>query len=465
MHQLELIKRELAKAKFEVGYFEQSDANICVTKMLSGFDDWSSKAISERSSILYKIADLYEQNQFTLIKALMVEAKKTLADAISEVRESIDFCRYYAREASHIMQPKKMASITGEENILHLTPKGVFVCISPWNFPLAILTGQIVAALVCGNTVVAKPAEQTPTIANIAVGLMYKAGVSANALTLAMGSGEAVGAALTANSKISGVCFTGGTDTAKHIQKNLLANPAVVTFIAETGGINGMIVDSTALLEQTLDDILQSAFGSAGQRCSALRVLFVQEDIADDLVKLIKGAVQELNFNSGISSDINDVIDENAAKSINCHASVGWHPDWTPAFAGVTSCSVIPAVIELKNISELKAEIFGPVLHIVRFANIEDAIMQINSSGYGLTCGIQTRIESRAEYMAGKIRAGNIYINRSQIGAVVESQPFGGMSLSGTGPKAGGQHYLPRFCNEKVITTNKTAIGGNLDIL
>jgi RHH-type proline utilization regulon transcriptional repressor/proline dehydrogenase/delta 1-pyrroline-5-carboxylate dehydrogenase len=427
------------------------------------------EAASQSKPIL-KFADLMEENYLELVKILREEGRKTLQDAINEVREAVDFCRYYSLQAEHIMQPRKMAGITGEENIYQLEPRGKFVCISPWNFPLAIFTGQIVAALATGNKVVAKPAAQTPRIAQKAVELMHKAGVPKDMLELKIGEGSSVGKALVSAPDIAGVVFTGSNDTAKKIAKSILENnPALIPFIAETGGQNCMIVDSTALIEHAVDDVVLSAFGSAGQRCSALRVVYVQEDIADKFIDVLTGAMKELEVSKALSADVGEVIDAGAKESLNEHIS-----EMKREAKLLYACTaqgegnyIPPHLFEIKSISQLHKENFGPVLHLIRYkaAHIDDVIVEVNSTGYGLTFGIQTRIKSRAEYIASRVRSGNIYVNRSMIGAVVESQPFGGMGLSGTGFKAGGEEYLKRFCSEKVITTNTTAIGGNLDLI
>ena len=437
------------------------------------FEEWNSIGVYKRAEILKTIADEFEKNSDELIKILVYEAKKTPQDAIGEIREAIDFCRFYANAAEQILEPKTTAGITGEQNIYSHQGRGAFVCISPWNFPLSIFTGQVVAALVTGNLVFAKPAEQTPNIAKFAINLMHKAGVPKQVLKLEIGAGEKIGAKLVASPDIAGVCFTGSTEVARKINTSLTQNNKnIVPLIAETGGQNCMIVDSTALLEQTVDDVVISAFGSAGQRCSALRVLYLQNDIADEFIELLKGAVAAIKIgkSNDVSVDISEVIDDEAKKILDEHI-------FKMQREAVFICKaekeieggsfVPPHVFEIRSISELPREVFGPILHIIRFKSneVDKVIADINSTGYGLTCGVQTRIESRANYIAEKIKAGNVYINRSMIGAVVESQPFGGMGLSGTGPKAGGEDYLRRFCTEKIITTNKTAFGGNLELL
>jgi RHH-type proline utilization regulon transcriptional repressor/proline dehydrogenase/delta 1-pyrroline-5-carboxylate dehydrogenase len=364
--------------------------------------------------------------------------------------------------------------VTGETNTLRLTARGVWVCISPWNFPLAIFAGQVAAALATGNTVLAKPAEQTPGVALAAVQILHAAGVPVDALQLLHGAGETIGAALVAQPGVAGVVFTGSTQVAKIIQRALAAKDgAIVPLIAETGGINAMVVDSSALPEQVVDAVGMSAFRSAGQRCSALRLLCVHESIADGVIEMVQGAARELKTGdpSDLSTDVGPVIDQEAYDNIqrqiqrlSREARVLVQPD-------ATSASVIPNLIaphafEVKSIAEVKSEIFGPVLQIVRWSgDPSDVIAQINALGYGLTMGIQTRIDSRANALAQAAYIGNVYINRNMIGAVVGVQPFGGEGLSGTGPKAGGPHYLYRFCAEQTVTVNTTAAGGNAALL
>jgi RHH-type transcriptional regulator, proline utilization regulon repressor / proline dehydrogenase / delta 1-pyrroline-5-carboxylate dehydrogenase len=403
---------------------------------------------------------------------LVREGLKTLPDAVSEVREAVDFCRYYAEQAQARLGAHALPGPTGESNELRLHGRGVFVCISPWNFPLAIFAGQVVAALVAGNAVAAKPAEQTPAVARAFVELLHGAGVPAAALTLLHGAGETVGAALVAHPACAGVCFTGSTQVAKIIQRTLAAQDGpIVPLIAETGGLNAMIVDSTALPEQVVDAVVQSAFRSAGQRCSALRLLCVHEGIADGVIEMLKGAMAELKLGdpARLDTDVGPVIDAQA------HAGLLQHIERLHREArlvGETAAHdplpgfIRPVAFELERIADLKEEVFGPVLHIVRWRGDVDAVVaQINALGYGLTLGIQTRIDSRAQRLAEAARIGNVYVNRNMIGAVVGVQPFGGEGLSGTGPKAGGPHYLYRFCAEQTLTINTTAAGGNAALL
>jgi len=446
---------------------------------------WSKVAVTERATILRKAADAL-QSRLPHFSALLVkEAFKTWNDAISEVREAIDFLRYYAAQAEAIMQPQTLPGkegntvlgITGESNELFLTGRGTWVCISPWNFPLAIFTGQIAAALVTGNTVLAKPAEQTPGVALDMVKLMHAAGVPEGALQLLHGPGETVGAALVAAPGVAGVVFTGSTQVAKTINRALAAKDGpIVPLIAETGGINAMLVDSTALPEQVCDAVMQSAFRSAGQRCSALRLLCLHEEIADHVIEMICGAARELVVGdpSDPATDVGPVIDAEAFEGIqhqirrlNVEAKrLPAQSEKAQAATSKIANLIAPQAYEVANISDLKQEIFGPVLHIVRWTGDPlKVIEQINALGYGLTIGIQTRIDSRAQQLAHAAHIGNVYINRNQIGAVVGVQPFGGEGLSGTGPKAGGPHYLYRFCAEQTITINTTAAGGNAALL
>ncbi len=458
----------------------------------NSYQKWSKVDVAQRAAILRKAADtmLAQTPQFCAL--LVKEAFKTWGDAVSEVREAVDFLRYYADEAERIMQPMEMPQIrgaqtgfmygvTGETNTLRLTARGVWVCISPWNFPLAIFAGQVAAALATGNTVLSKPAEQTPGIAKMAVDLLHAAGVPADALQLLHGAGETVGACLVAQPGVAGVVFTGSTEVAKIINRALAAKDgAIVPLIAETGGINAMLVDSSALPEQVVDAVVMSAFRSAGQRCSALRLLVVHSAIADGVIHMLQGAAQELVAGNPaeLTTDVGPVIDREAFDNIQKHierlkseskvlvAQVNTAKIATNTIANPIPNLIAPHAFEVARIAEVKAEIFGPVLQVVRWdGNPDDVIAQINALGYGLTLGIQTRIDSRAQALAAAAHVGNIYINRNMIGAVVGVQPFGGEGLSGTGPKAGGPHYLYRFCAEQTVTVNTTAAGGNAALL
>ena len=448
---------------------------------ISSYQKWSKIAVAERAAVLRKAADALEQQTPRFCALLVKEAFKTWGDAVSEVREAVDFLRYYANEAERVMTPIALPGPTGETNELRLTGRGVWVCISPWNFPLAIFMGQVAAALATGNAVVAKPAEQTPGVAWEAVRLLHAAGVPEGALQLAHGPGETVGAALVAAPGVAGVVFTGSTQVAKIINRALAAKDGPITpLIAETGGINAMLVDSSALPEQVADAVVQSAFRSAGQRCSALRLLCIHEGIADAVIAMIQGAAQELSVGdpSELATDVGPVIDKEAFDNIAGHvkrlnaSSKVLLAQVIPSQAApdLIANLIRPAAFEVASLAEVTDEIFGPVLQIVRWgsgalATPEDVIAQINALGYGLTLGIQTRIDSRAQALAAAAHIGNIYINRNMIGAVVGVQPFGGEGLSGTGPKAGGPHYLYRFCSEQTVTVNTTAAGGNVQLM
>ncbi len=468
-----------------VSLFDAKLASSALDTCSSSYRIWSNTPVAQRAAILRTAADTLQHQLPTFCALLVKEAFKTWGDAVSEVREAIDFLRYYANEAERVMQPvslphhsdavmQGMASgVTGETNTLRLKPRGVWVCISPWNFPLAIFMGQVAAALATGNTVLAKPAEQTPGVAQAAVALLHAAGVPADALQLCHGPGDTVGAALVALDGIAGVVFTGSTQVAKIINRALAAKDGPITpLIAETGGINAMVVDSSALPEQVCDAVIQSAFRSAGQRCSALRLLCVHEAIADNVIKMIAGAVQELvcGDSADLATDVPRVIDAEAYQNIAQHLKHLFSQSKqlltrvNPAQAAINL--VVPQMFEVANIADAKAEIFGPVLQVVRYKGEPmQVIDQINALGYGLTIGIQTRIDSRAQALAHAAHIGNVYINRSTIGAVVGVQPFGGEGLSGTGPKAGGPHYLLRFCAEQTVTVNTTAAGGNAALL
>ncbi|MGB1319902.1 MAG: bifunctional proline dehydrogenase/L-glutamate gamma-semialdehyde dehydrogenase PutA [Vibrio gallaecicus] len=420
----------------------------------AAFGDWKETSIEIKSAALDKLADLLEENLAELVAICHQEAGKTIHDSIDEVREAVDFCRYYAKQASNL-EAFELTGFDGVSRNASRQGRGVFVCISPWNFPLAIFLGQITAALVAGNTVVAKPAEQTSLIAARAMELMAEAGFPAGTIQLLPGRGAEIGSALTSHNAIAGVAFTGSTPTAQRINVSLATRKAKpVPFIAETGGQNAMIVDSTALPEQVVRDVVRSAFASAGQRCSALRVLFIQEDIADRVIGLIQGAMDELSV--GIphlhKTDVGPVIDSNAKLKLLAHLETMTQTQKKVAQLTLGSdCEhgdfVPPSAFEISDISCLKEEQFGPVLHIVRFkaSELTQVVEQINQTGFGLTMGIHSRNETTYRWIEKHARVGNCYINRDQVGAVVGVQPFGGQGLSGTGPKAGGPHYLYRF--------------------
>jgi RHH-type proline utilization regulon transcriptional repressor/proline dehydrogenase/delta 1-pyrroline-5-carboxylate dehydrogenase len=477
--------------------FDAKMAASAVQTSAVGYQQWSAMAVTQRAATLRQAADALQAELPRFCALLVKEAFKTWNDAVSEVREAIDFLRYYAQQAERIMPPQTMPGlegdtllgVTGESNELRLGGRGPWVCISPWNFPLAIFLGQVAAALATGNTVLAKPAEQTPAVALEAVKLLHAAGVPADALQLLHGPGETVGAALVAAPGVAGVVFTGSTQVAKIINRALAAKDGpIVPLIAETGGINAMLVDSTALPEQVADAVMQSAFRSAGQRCSALRLLCVHDEIADGVIAMISGATRELRCGDPalLATDVGPVIDSEAFDGIErqlkrlrrearellgdtAKSDQKMPPAQSPrvndAIQSIPNM-VAPQAFEVQHISDVKEEIFGPVLHIVRWRGDPlKVIAQINALGYGLTLGIQTRIDSRAQQLARAAHIGNVYINRNQIGAVVGVQPFGGEGLSGTGPKAGGPHYLYRFCAEQTITINTTAAGGNVQLM
>jgi RHH-type proline utilization regulon transcriptional repressor/proline dehydrogenase/delta 1-pyrroline-5-carboxylate dehydrogenase len=447
-----------------------AEAQAAVEQAIKAFAGWNHTPVAERAATLRRAADAMQQHLPRLCALLVKEAHKGWGDAVSEVREAIDFLRYYANDAERVMAPQTLPGPTGESNTLRMEGRGAWVCISPWNFPLAIFVGQVAAALATGNTVLAKPAEQTPAIALEAVKLLHAAGVPASALQLLHGPGETVGASLVAQPGIAGVVFTGSTQVAKIIQRALAAKDGpIIPLIAETGGINAMLVDSTALPEQVADAVVQSAFRSAGQRCSALRLLCVHEAIADGVIEMIEGAAKELVAGdpSELATDLGPVIDAEAFEGITRHVQ-RLHTNARPLLgsrraAHALAHVIAPQMFEVGSIAEVTQEIFGPVLQVVRWGGDPMAVMQqINALGYGLTLGIQTRIDSRALALAGAARVGNVYVNRNMIGAVVGVQPFGGEGLSGTGPKAGGPNYLLRFCAEQTLTINTTAAGGNV---
>jgi RHH-type transcriptional regulator, proline utilization regulon repressor / proline dehydrogenase / delta 1-pyrroline-5-carboxylate dehydrogenase len=462
-----------------IGQVIAADANAveqAVSDAVRAQVEWDSVGGAVRAAALEKAAELFEQHTAQLVARCVREAGKTLPDAIAEIREAVDFLRYYAiaarRDFSH---ETALPGPTGERNLLRLRGRGVFACISPWNFPLAIFTGQVAAALAAGNAVVAKPAEQTALTAAYASGLLLQAGIPAEALHLLPGDGGTVGAQLSRDPRIAGIAFTGSTETARLIERALAARPgAIGTLIAETGGLNAMIVDSSALAEQVVLDVVQSGFNSAGQRCSALRVLIVQDEIADHVEKLLAGHMDELRLGdpAELATDIGPVIDRDALQMLEAHAAsitrgARWQhrvPQANPAADGLFFA---PLAVEIDSIDALQREVFGPIVHIVRYRarDLDSVMEQINRLGYGLTLGIHTRIDGIAQRIARRARVGNVYINRNMIGAVVGVQPFGGCGLSGTGPKAGGPHYLHRFATEQTITTNTAAIGGNAGLL
>jgi RHH-type proline utilization regulon transcriptional repressor/proline dehydrogenase/delta 1-pyrroline-5-carboxylate dehydrogenase len=443
-----------------------------VSTARESFLKWSRTPAARRAGVLDRAADLLEQRMAHFIALLQREGGRTLDDSVSEVREAADFCRYYAAEGRKLFGgAQTMPGPTGERNTLQLRGRGVFAAISPWNFPLAIFMGQVTAALMGGNAVVAKPAEQTPQIAGEAVRLLHEAGIPDTALHLMQGGGP-IGAALAAHHDIAGVVFTGSTEVARSINRTLAAKDGpIVPLIAETGGINAMIADATALPEQVADDVVTSAFRSAGQRCSALRLLFVQEDVADRMIEMIAGAARELRIGdpSDPATHIGPVIDRDAKQRLDAHIA-RMTREARVHFAGKAPAPgnfVAPHIFELIDAGQLTEEVFGPVLHLVRYrADSLDAVLRsIADTGYGLTLGIHSRIDDTVEAIVDRLSVGNVYVNRNMIGAVVGVQPFGGHGLSGTGPKAGGPHYLTRFATEQTVTVNTAAAGGNAALM
>ena len=436
---------------------------------------WDLAGGLARAAILDRAADLYERDRAQLIAVVVREAGKSLENALGDVREAIDFLRYYAGEARRLFAaPLPLAGVTGETNLMAWRGRGPFAAISPWNFPLAIFTGQVAAALAAGNPVLAKPAEQTPITAYLATRLLHEAGVPPDVLQLLPGGGE-LGAALVKDARVAGVAFTGSNETAAAIGRALTARGgAIVPFIAETGGLNAMIADSSALPEQVVRDLVRSAFDSAGQRCSAARIFFVQEDVAKAMIDMLVGAVEALDIGDPLdfATDIGPVIDDDAVARLEAHKrSMQKTARQLVDLPLPDDCRygsyVTPAVYQLEAPGQLNREVFGPILHVCTFAGgrLDQVIEAINATGYGLTLAVHSRIASVARHIAERARVGNIYVNRNQIGAVVGAQPFGGEGLSGTGPKAGGPHYLTRFATERVISTDLTATGGNVGLI
>ncbi len=454
-------------AVVEAGADDASKA-LAIAEVAAG--DWAARPVDERAACLDRLGDLLEADRDGLVALLQAEAGKTLGDAVADLREAVDFCRYYAVEARRNFAPMQLPGPTGEMNLLELGGRGVFVTIAPWNFPLAIFLGQTVAALVAGNAVVAKPAPQTPLVATRAVKLAHQAGVPAAVLQLLPGGGE-VGAALVADKRTSGVAFTGSTRTARAIARSLLDDDSrpIVPLIAETGGLNAMLVDSTALPEQVVQDVVTSAFRSAGQRCSALRLLLIQEDVAAPILHMLKGAMNSLVVGDPADrrTDIGPVIDAAAHGKLMAYLGTQAgriiHQIDVPA----KGWFVPPSIVKLDSPEELTEEWFGPILHVTtwRSGELEQMIERVNSSGYGLTMGLHSRIAGVSDLVRQTARVGNLYVNRAMIGAVVGAQPFGGEGLSGTGPKAGGPHYLPRFAVERAVSIDTTSSGGNASLL
>ncbi|MCF6221293.1 MAG: bifunctional proline dehydrogenase/L-glutamate gamma-semialdehyde dehydrogenase PutA [Robiginitomaculum sp.] len=452
-----------------------SDADIekAFTSAKSAYPAWDNLGGSKRAEILNKIADSLEEKTEYFTALMALEAGKCFPDGVTEVREAVDFLRYYAVEAKRTFgTPKKLPGPAGETNHFALRGRGVFVCISPWNFPLAIFTGQIAAALAAGNTVLAKPAEQTPLVAFAAVELFQKAGLPKDVLHFLPGSGAKIGAALTAHQDVAGVCFTGSTEVAKIINRTLAAKDgSIPVLIAETGGLNGMFVDTSALKEQVVDDAVASAFNAAGQRCSALRVLFLPVETADSFIECLKGAMGELEIGDPAlaTTDVGPVIDEDARAGLVAHIERMKREEKILRVCDFpkNGSFVPPTLVEISSLDALTKEEFGPILHVLRYRHkdLPKIAAEFAAKGYGLTLGVHSRIDSFAEKIADLVPAGNLYINRTIIGAVVGVQPFGGVGLSGTGPKAGGPHYLPRFASERTITNNISAQGGDPALL
>jgi RHH-type proline utilization regulon transcriptional repressor/proline dehydrogenase/delta 1-pyrroline-5-carboxylate dehydrogenase len=453
-----------------------AEVTVAITRAEAAQPAWNALSGEARAALLEAAADAFQAHTDEFLSLCQREAGKTLVDAVLELREAVDFLRYYAGEARALFDPEgfRLPGPTGEENRLVMAGRGVWATISPWNFPLAIFIGPAAAALAAGNSVIAKPAEQTPLIAALAIELCHQAGIPRDVLQLLPGAGD-VGAAITSDPRIAGVAFTGSTQTAQAINRSLAARDGPLgILIAETGGQNAMIVDSSALPEQVTRDVVNSAFQSAGQRCSALRVLYLQEDVADGMLAMIKGAFEALDVGSPdrLTTDVGPVIDDEAKQSLDAHIAAMkqtgrkvWQRELPAECA--KGHFVAPTIIEIESIRDLQRENFGPVLHVARFAaaDLERVIEDINATGYGLTLGLHSRIDATRRLVEAKARVGNLYVNRNQIGAVVESQPFGGEGLSGTGPKAGGPHYVARFATERVVCIDTTAAGGNATLL
>jgi RHH-type proline utilization regulon transcriptional repressor/proline dehydrogenase/delta 1-pyrroline-5-carboxylate dehydrogenase len=460
----------------EVAFADAAGAERAVATAHAGFARWGAMPAAERAASLERAADRMEAERAALLALCVKEAGKTVGDAVADWREAIDFLRYYAAQARRLFgEPLRLPGPTGEDNRLSLQPRGVFVAISPWNFPIAIFTGQIAAALAAGNAVIAKPAEATVLIAQVIIDLLHRAGVPQEALIHLPGEGHVVGPVLVNDPRTAGVVFTGSTETAWAIQRGMAAkDQAIRPFIAETGGLNAMVVDNTALPEQVVSDAIESAFRSAGQRCSALRVLILQDEIAPKVIDMLTGAMAELKVGdpARLDTDIGPVIEESAkqelerhAEAIAAHGRLLYRCRLSEEHAH--GSFVAPTAIEIDRMSRLEKESFGPILHVVRYqgSRLDHVIDSINATGFGLTFGIHSRIDETIDHAIRRIRAGNIYVNRNIIGAVVGSQPFGGEGLSGTGFKAGGPHYLLRFASERTVTINTAAVGGNLALL
>ncbi len=455
-----------------------ADIENLVAKGHAVAGQWATVPVAARAEYLQRVAILLEEQKATFIALLCREAGKTIPDAVSEIREAIDFCGYYAYRSQKDLKTKKLHGPTGELNQLELKGRGLFICISPWNFPLAIYLGQILGALAAGNAVIAKPASQTPLIAAKAIEILHLAGIPKDVAQLFIGSGSAVSEHLLSDERIQGVMFTGSTGTARLINQQLAARlGSIIPFIAETGGQNAMIADSSALLEQVVNDVIISAFNSAGQRCSALRVLFIQAEILPKFLAMLKGAMAELTLGDplDLATDIGPVIDAAAKDTLLQHGQrMEREAKLIYECTLPNPCPILPRgvffaprVYQIDHISRLTEEVFGPILHVIAYPSdeLDNVIHQVNSTGYGLTLGIHSRIDETVAYIQQRVRVGNVYVNRNMIGAVVGVQPFGGEGLSGTGPKAGGPHMLPRLCLERSISVNTTAAGGNVTLM
>jgi RHH-type proline utilization regulon transcriptional repressor/proline dehydrogenase/delta 1-pyrroline-5-carboxylate dehydrogenase len=455
-----------------VEHTSPQELDFSLARAASCFESWSRTPPAERAAVLERGADLMEARLRELVSLIVREGGRTYGDAVSEVREAADFCRYYALQGRRLFRGESLKGPAGEKNELQLHGRGVFACISPWNFPLAIFTGQVAAALAAGNTVIAKPAEQTPRIGMRALEILYEAGLPADAACAAIGDGEAVGAPLVADPRIAGVAFTGSVETAKRINAALAARPGpIVPLIAETGGVNAMLVDASALPEQVVDDVVISAFQSAGQRCSAQRILFVDEGCAPRVIELLAGTLAELKVGDPAESDtdIGPIIDAPSRKALLAHIEKLRNTAQLIAEARAPAHGnyVAPIAFEMPLGLLPRSEVFGPILHVCvyRQKNLEAVLAWLRDTGYGLTLGIHSRLQTFVDRVVAAARVGNIYVNRSMIGAVVGVQPFGGEGLSGTGPKAGGPHYLARFATERTLTVNTAAIGGVAELL
>jgi len=457
-------------------YADQKTIDQALNAASLAFTDWRLCPATTRAEYLQKAADLLEQHRLELVSLCIREGGRTIKDALAEVREAVDYCRYYAQSALELFSvPIKLPGPVGEENLLYYYGRGVYVCISPWNFPIAIFIGQITAALAAGNTVIAKPASQTSLTAMRCIQLLHQASIPETVLQFLPASGSMTGQYLLPDRRVAGIAFTGSTQTAQFINRQLAHHhQAIVPLIAETGGQNVMIADSSALVQQLVQDAIHSAFNSAGQRCSALRVLFVQQEIADKTIEMLIGAMQELSIgNPGVyKTDIGPIIDQAALVPLTAHLETMRQQAKLLYQLPLDDCFRYgsffpPSLIEISSLSQLTQEVFGPILHVIRYraAELEQIIAAVNASGYGLTLGIHSRIDAIIKTIRQNVKVGNIYVNRNMIGAVVGVQPFGGMGLSGNGPKAGGPDYLRRFAIEQTVATNTAAIGGNASLL